>query len=945
MSEQTFSFGPFLLCPSRRLLLEDGKKLRLGSRAFDLLVALVNRAGDIISKEELIAAAWPGTFVEETSLRVHIAALRRALGGDGGGTEYIANIPGRGYSFVATLGGDPMHLADPPASPVGARASLPRLKGRVVGRAAEIAAIADKVAQRPLVTIVGPGGIGKTTVALSVALALSGHIGEAVFVDLTQVSEGRLVPGAVAASLGQSTRSDDPTGELVAALRGRHVLLVLDNCEHVVEAAAALAEALSEVPGVQVLATSREALRAAGEWVHRLPALNLPLENTVDAAAAMASPAVELFVERAAQALGGYELTDSETGSVVDICRKLDGIALAIELAAGRLDAMGVPALASSLGGSLDLLRQGRRTALPRHQTLRAALDWSYGLLTGPEQLLLRHLAVFSGSFTAADACAVAGGPAIPSGEVAELARGLATKSLLVADLGSDPARYRLLATTRAFAREKLVEASEEREATRRHALRCRALFRQAEAEWESLPTSAWLSTYAGWRPDLRLALEYAFSCPEDVELGIDLAVAAVPLWYELSAIDECLHWVGRALVALEADPDGYRQQRMRLHAALGWPSMRAVSGLPHGAAAWSIALELAEELGDLDYQLRALWALWVARTNEGRPLEALALADRFWRLEEEVVPEEEHRIGRRMRARSLHLLGRPEEALADIETMLQAYEAPDHRSHVARFQYDQRVTARITLGRVLWVRGLPDQALAAVQENIVQATALGHVLTLTHALSDGACPVALLAGDLAMAEGMTALLEENTGLHALDVWQSYAQCFRGELLIRRGQAVSGVALLRRSIATLRTGGFVLYHTSFLCALAQGLAALGRIPDALTAITEGIEQCSNTGEAWCLPELLRLRGMMLAQGGDGPAGEAVLRHSLALATEQGALSWALRSATDLARLTRDNGKAKDGIAILEPVIGRFSEGWARPDLSAATALLAELEPA
>jgi predicted ATPase len=595
-----------------------------------------------------------------------------------------------------------------------------------------------------------------------------------------------------------------------------------------------------------------------------------------------------------------------------------------------------------SLQTDSQILTQGRRTALPRHQTLRATIDWSHQLLPATERRVFRRLAAFRGPFTLAGARAVASCKCVSAAEVDECVGNLVAKSLLAVDQQSAPPRYRLLAITRAYAEEKLAEDGKADVAARQHAAYARSVFEQAHAEWESRSTKAWLSDYVGQLPDLHAALEWAFAGTGDAQTGIALTVAAVPLWLELSQVDECLVWVQRALTVVEAAPDAYRRERMQLHAALGFPRMRAVWGRPGGAEAWRVTLSLAEELGDLDYQQRALWALWVAEMNRGEPTASLELADRFCRLETDTDVVVEQRIGARLRARSLHLLGRQDEARLEIDSMLGRYVAPGHRSHVARFQYDQRMVARANLGRIMWVQGHPEQAMQQMEDIVAEASASGHVLTLTHVLSDGACPVALLAGDLAAAERFTTMLEHNTQAHALDVWHAYAGCYRGELQIRGGDPKAGIARLRDALVTLQDSSFVLFRTAFLFALAQGLAAMDRITEGLAVVDDALDQCRRTREAWCVPELMRVRARLLLRQGDRHAAESWLRLSLQQAGQQNALSWALRTAVDLSRLRQDQGAVVDAIAVLAPIQARLSEGFGLPDGAAASALLAEL---
>ena len=380
---RTVSFGPFRLDPEQQLLREGDTRVVLGSRAMEILIALVERAGELVSKEELIARVWPNTFVDETNLRVNVAGLRRALRDGQAGNRYIATDPGRGYRFVA-----PISVPQPGtaiAQPAAPRIdNLPGTLTRVIGREPIVAALSAQLPQRRFITLVGPGGIGKTTVAIAVARSLAASYRDGVtFLDLAPIGDAKLLSSALATVLGLAIPSDNRMPGLLAHLRDRQMLLVLDSCEQVVEAAAALAEDVyAAAPGVHILATSQEPLRAAGERVHRLSPLESPAATAgLTAAEALTFPGVQLFVERAAAAnLNGFELRDGDAPVVAEICRRLDGIPLAIELATGCVDAFGVHELASRLDDRFRLLTSGRRTALPRHRTLGATLDWSYQL-------------------------------------------------------------------------------------------------------------------------------------------------------------------------------------------------------------------------------------------------------------------------------------------------------------------------------------------------------------------------------------------------------------------------------------------------------------------------------------------------------------------------------------------------------------------------------------
>ena len=414
MDEETFTFGSFRLIPGQRMLLDDGKPLRLRSRAFDILVALVERAGETISRDRLTACVWPDTIVDEGALRVHVAARRKALGDGRAGRRYVANSPGRGYAFVAPVTRERARPETASADQAGD--NLPALLTRIIGRDDTVAGLATQLGRRRFLTIVGPGGIGKTTVAMAVADTVRTSYQDGVwFVGLAPLADPDLVPSALGAALGLRPSGINPLQGLTAWLRDKAALIVLDSCEHVIGAAAALAEAVLKVaPAVSILTTSREPLRAEGESLHRLAALELPSDSIGLAADdALRYSAIQLFNERAMAALDGFALADADVPAVLEICRRLDGIPLALELAAARVGVFGVRDLAAHLDDRFRLLTTGRRTALPRHQTLAAALDWSYQLLPEEERKVLCRLSVFAGnsSLDAAAAVAAEAGP------------------------------------------------------------------------------------------------------------------------------------------------------------------------------------------------------------------------------------------------------------------------------------------------------------------------------------------------------------------------------------------------------------------------------------------------------------------------------------------------------------------------------------------------------
>jgi predicted ATPase/DNA-binding winged helix-turn-helix (wHTH) protein len=470
---RVISFGQFRLYPTQRKLLEADKPVRIGSRALDILIMLVERPGQLLSKDELMARVWPDTIVEPANLTVHVAALRRVLGDGRDGVRYVVNISGRGYRFVAPVSrGEEDSLVRAERAVPQRKNNLPIQITRLVGRAETVAVLAEQLSHDRLLSIVGPGGIGKTSVALAVAEVTVNNYEHGIWlVDLASTSDPDAVASVVATAVGLESSSNTPVAALVDSLRGKDMLLLFDSCEHVVDAAASVAVSiLRGAPEIRILATSREPLRTEGEHRYRLTPLEVPSKSVLlSATEALRFSAVELFVDRAAAKLDGFELNERDVPIVIDLCRKLDGNALAIELAAGRIDTFGLRGLSTRLDGGLQQLTGGYRTALPRHRTLRAMLDWSFDWLMVPERIVLIRLAIFNGEFTLEAASAVASSEDIPAFDVADLVVGLVTKSLVAADICGKEPQYRLLEITRAYAREKLQESGEFELIARRH--------------------------------------------------------------------------------------------------------------------------------------------------------------------------------------------------------------------------------------------------------------------------------------------------------------------------------------------------------------------------------------------------------------------------------------------------------------------------------------------
>ena len=929
--------------------MEGSKPVRIGSRALEILLALVERSGELVGKEELRARVWPETFVEESNLKVNVAALRRTLGDGRGGVRYIETVSGRGYRFVSPvqiLGDDAATHNDAPAR---LRAhNLPIPATRVLGRGQASDAILSMCEGARLVTVVGAAGIGKTTVALAVAARMAETIEHDVrLVDLAPVTDSALVPSAIAAAIGLTVHSADERSALRMFLRDRRLMLVLDNCEHIIDAAAiCVRDILAAAAGVRILATSREALRAEGEMVYRLPPLETPPDShELMAAEALAFPAVELFVERATATLNAFSLDDANAPAVSEICRKLDGVALAIELAATRIDAFQVREILALLDDRFRMLK-GRRDAPGRHQSLSATLDWSHDLLSESERMILRRLAVFAGTFSLESACALAVDGDLDRTDLVEGLASLVAKSLLSVDARGAASHYRFLDTTRGYALQKLAEAGERDRLRRRHAEHMLDLAAQAEAEWHTRPAPEWIGDHRRQLDDIRLALNWAFTDQHDIPIGVALTAAAIPLWEHLSLVGECRACVERALA--HSDVGSLREHdEMKLRMALGTALLHTRGPVPPVRSAWVQALDLAERLDDGEYQLRCLWGLCDYHTWIGDHRTALVIANRISAIasardDRPATINVERQIGT-----ALRYLGDLAEARSHLERTIRQYVPPAVRAETARFQLDPRLAASGTLANVLWLQGYPDQAARMAEQQLVGAQKADHALALCNALVHTACPLALLVGDLPGAERLLAMIEDHVARHAMTVWSAMGRCLRGEWLLESGE-IAGLDILRHTLAELSDMGFVMRRPYYLGILAKEFGVHGEIDAAHVTIEEALTLSRVQGEVWCMPELLRIKGDLMRLSGPAETTHAVetpYLESLELARHQGALSWELRSATSLADLWHYSGGSEPAKSLLSSTYERFEEGFETRDLLRARALLDDLRGA
>ena len=804
-SGKIVSFGPFHLNSAKRLLKRGGKPIRVGGRALDLLITLVERAGEVVGQRELISLIWPDVTVEDANLRVHLAALRKALGDGREEARYIVNVPGRGYSFVApTIYSIQQHPSpSDEAATSHSRQRLPARLARMIGRDDTVRLLSAQLTSCRFVSIVGPGGIGKTTVAISVAHELLGGFNGAVaLVDLAALTDPDLVPATVASALGFIPQAPDLLLGLLNFIGGKKLLLVLDNCEHVIEVVAALAErVVREASQAHVLTTSREALRAEGEHVHLLQALECPPEDAdLTAAEALKYPAAQLFMERATASGYGFELTDADAPKVAKICRRLDGIALAMELAASRVGFHGIRGTDELLDNRFKLLWQGRRTSLPRHQTLNAMLDWSYNLLSEQEKTVLRRLSVFLGDFTLRGACSVACEPNAGDAEVIDAIESLMAKSLVSSREIDGSIYYRLLSTIQVYAAEKLARSGEADRISQQHAISYSGFLKQDEA-MRSTPGEHSLSAYALHIGNVRAALAWAFGGRGDPEVGVDLATWAAPLFIGLSLLEEYRNWCERALIALSDAKRGTKQEMLLLE-ALELSSMFSKGHGDRARVALERALDLAEVFEDRERQLRLLADLNLYLIRLGDLPTAMTVMERAAAIVEVTKDPGAMVTLEWMAGVGHHLLGDQTAAQLHFERVM-TFQVELGTLGVDFLGGGQRVGYLCGLATVLWLRGFSQRARVMVQ-SAIDAAASQHYAVSTCISLVHAAMISLWTGELIRSHDLIERLIAHAARYSLAQYHADGIALRGELAIAQHKVGVGIESLREALGILR---------------------------------------------------------------------------------------------------------------------------------------------
>jgi predicted ATPase/DNA-binding winged helix-turn-helix (wHTH) protein len=885
------SIGPFRLSPATRELSGGGRTTRLGDRACNLLRVLAERRDEVVSKPDLLAQGWPDITVDEGALRFQILALRRLLAADGDQVR-ILSASGRGY--MLTVG----EAARPPAEEVETAPGGPRRAPRLIGRTEEVGVLAAMVRASRCVTLAGPGGVGKTALALALVDALNAEFPRTWLVDFSSVDDPAKALLSAAIAFGVTAGTRDPIAGIVAHLRRERGLVVIDNCEHVIDAAARLAEALlRETPEVRLVATSREPLRVSEEMVYRLQPLAVPPRAAQQTVSDLLSyAAVRLFAERAL-AKSGYQFTDADAPAVARICRQLDGVPLALELAAGWTAAFTLKALADDLRAHLLRTEGGPRGAPLRHRTLEAMLSWSFDRLSRERQAQLTRLAVFRGAFDLDAALSVLGGDR--SDAVAGLAD-LTAKSLVEVRHAGQTAAYRLLFMPRAFAEEKLRKATHEREARLAHA---RVVMRQLsdhaqEGAGAGDGAAVWQALYGSVVHDLRAALAWLFSDQGDLALACDLAHDGALAWFRLSMPAEGVRFLAEAIERLQAKRPGDKERQLKL--MILRLTLRVFLGRASPEALLEIDRMTDVALDRTSRQLSA-WAHWAVCNSFGRHREALAHAQRFTALAE---PDElaDQIFGLMITSLSNLGLGQLETALSGLERTVQVCGARNLYSPATLFWTDQLSSSLTELASAHWLMGDLAKARLCADRAVHIALATQHEISISVAIIFGRAQIALLAGDAAGAQAALEELELRP-LIAATFDRTIIRGFNGAALALRGEYAEAAAHIRTCF---EEGGMGFAASHFVFLLGGMCEALGRAGEAelgLLHLDVFHQRYSVDPESVVLPELRRAKAALLvtAHGAAAkPEAEALLHAAFMQARKQGSVAFVRRIEADRA---------------------------------------------
>jgi len=735
MVHRSYRFGAFRL-ECGPVLLCDDQPVALGQRALALLALLIEHRGETVSKADIFASVWPGLSVSDANLTSQIWALRQALGDTKRPFRWIVSVSARGYRFIGPVNnGTEIALSAAAES----RPGVPRPLTRLFGRADDLITVRNALNRAGMVTLVGPGGIGKTRLALELARAAQDDFPDGtVFVDLSVVRDSALAPQRIATALGIDIKGDLPPGEQIARrLKPRAVLIILDNCEHVLESVAPLAEAvIQEHSPARLLATSREALACSGEQVYRLPLLPVPSATVTSAAEALSAASVALLVDRAQAADLHFALTDELAEPAAAICRRLDGLPLALEMVGALAPSFGLKAIERHLVKASRLPHGGSATASPRHRSLDTLLDWSVALLSAEERTLLYRLGIFPAYFTLDAVAAVMAEHAEDVAEAADGLTALVRKSLVTFDSTVEPARYRLLETIRTYARQKLTAAGELDVMRLRHARYLGQHLMHVWRVWDTASDQAFSDRYAPLVEDMRRALDWSLKTEAAIPLGLIIIGQSWPIWPITNLVPEGRRWAEEAVAVMPAGtPDEI--------AAPVWFTLGSLTGersFERSTEALRRAADGFQRLGETSLLGLTLAGLGQVLALSGRPTDAREALDAA------SVALSSSVKGRIYGTLAISL-GMVHSGTGAWSGSRREYQrAADILQHIGA---DRMATAALyNLADAIWVEGMLDEAIEAMRAAIDHTRRCGNVRFLGAAIG-GLAGMLIARGDL----------------------------------------------------------------------------------------------------------------------------------------------------------------------------------------------------
>ncbi|MGF6571564.1 putative ATPase/DNA-binding winged helix-turn-helix (wHTH) protein [Paraburkholderia sp. GAS333] len=948
--------GRFTIDLEMRTLQQDGKVVPLGSRAFDILATVASAGGRLVTKDELMNTVWPETIVEENNIQVHLSALRKILGPD---RDLILTVPGRGYQLLQRKKESAPDTQAAANAQLLGTGRLPRPNAQLVGRDIEVAQIRAILKNTRVLTLAGAGGIGKTSLAIEVARQSAQDFPTPVcFVELAALTSKEAIVRAIVDGWGlpSSPNCGSEAEQLGFALPEAHRLLLLDNAEHVADHVAEIVELLvADNEALRVLVTSREPLRIMPETVFRVDPLDVPPPHATDAEI-LARSSVNLFLLRAhsMQRETGPESTEIQL--VGEICRRLDGIPLAIELAAARVLTLGVEGVHQRLDDRMAILAGGYRTALPRHQTLRATFDWSFALLDSSTQALFRRLSTFGGVFTFEAMCAVACDIELTVGNSIHGISELVSKSLVNVEFDGPVAKYRLAECTRAYALEKLQAEGEARRIAALHARYLSNCFEAQSAETRQAASGS-PSDVQQTFDDARSAFDWALSSDGDMQLGIELASNLAGALLDRGLMEECCALAERAVEAIEQLPAGTVDVTgaLRVRAALAAALTHVRGPVRRSLELWRKVLDLATQAGDAEFHARALWGMWNALLSSGRVNESMQVATQFQAWAQSHGTAWQQILADQLAAISLHCLGQHAEARDGLMNVLErSASLRDDARPGGRFAVDPLVFCNGTLARIVLLQGDPEKAMMIVDKTVDLVGAETMEPSLTHVLGTVAVPLALISGDVRRGRHYLEIMRSQAALHRFDTWNDCCECLAGCSDILDGQIETGLPRLEAGLDALLARGFRRLVTPFIVASAEALVAIGRLAQASARLRDTLEFCRNNGELFFLPEVWRALGIVAqAQANEHVRGDkafvekiehasACFRESIELAREQGARLWELRSSIAMAKLLHEQGRNGEALDLLDALAPCFRRTSTASDVQALFDLIDSL---